>query len=154
MINKERIAKDKADILNVFQKIEEIISIEKSDFLADSKSPLALKYLLIEAVEAITEMCQHLLARAKGIPCEGYVDCIVKTGREGIITASLANKLRRLADLRNSLIHRYWIINDDQLYTQTIENKGDLIDFVNQIDAFIAAMENKEAGKEKGNETS
>ncbi|HBA27075.1 MAG TPA: hypothetical protein DCY98_06770 [Nitrospinae bacterium] len=154
MINKERIAKAKADILNVFQKIEEIISIEKSDFLADSKSPLALKYLLIEAVEAITEMCQHLLARAKGIPCEGYVDCIVKTGREGIITASLANKLRRLADLRNSFIHRYWIINDDQLYTQTIENKGDLIDFVNQIDAFIAAMENKEAGKEKGNETS
>jgi hypothetical protein len=25
----------------------------------------------------------------------------------------LSSKLRRLADLRNSLIHRYWIINDD-----------------------------------------
>ncbi len=115
MINLEKIAKAKADILNAFHKIEEILRIEKSDFLADSKCPLALKYLLIESVEAITDVCQHLLARTKGVPCDGYVDCIVKTGREGIIMASLANKLRKLADLRNSLIHRYWIIDDEQL---------------------------------------
>lgn len=149
MINLEKIAKAKADILNAFHKIEEIVRTEKSDFLADSKSPLALKYLLIESVEAITDVCQHLLARTKGIPCDEYVDCIVKTGREGIITASLANKLRKLADLRNSLIHRYRVIDDEQLYTQTVENKSDLIDFVNQIDAFIASIENKKASEEQ-----
>ncbi len=54
------------------------------------------------------------------------------------ITPELLNKLRRLADLRNSLIHRYWIINDEELFTVSKENIKDLEDFVSQIDAFVS----------------
>jgi len=88
-------------------------------------------------VEAITEICQHILARTKGVSCGGYVDCIVKAGENGLINQTLANKLRRLADLRNSLIHRYWIINDEELYNICKENIGDFKDFITQIDDFI-----------------
>jgi uncharacterized protein YutE (UPF0331/DUF86 family) len=49
------------------------------------KAPLAPKYLLIAAVEAIADLCQHLLARTEGSACEGYVDCIAKAGAEGFI---------------------------------------------------------------------
>jgi len=137
MIDKDRIAKAKMDIISVFDQINGLVQIGKTDFMADPKNSLALKYLLIEAVEAIADICQHLLAKTKGIVCEGYVDCIIKTGKKGIITTSLSHKLRRLADLRNNLIHRYWIIDDEYLYELTLENKGDLIEFVNQIDAFL-----------------
>lgn len=137
MVDKDRIIKSKTDISSAFNQIENLVKTGKGEYLADSKSPLALKYLLIEAVEAITDLCQHLLAKTKGVPCEGYVDCILKAGREGIITPALTNKLRRLADLRNSLIHRYWIIKDEQLYDLTVENRGDLMEFVDQIDAFL-----------------
>jgi len=37
-------------------------------------------------------------------------------------------------DLRNSLIHRYWIINDEELFTVCKDNIRDLEYFVNQID--------------------
>jgi len=141
MIDKDRVAKAKTDIINVYEQLETLILTGKEEYLADPKSSLALKYLLIEAVEAITDICQHLLARKKGIPCDGYIDCIIKTGRHGIISSSLANKLRRLADLRNNLIHRYWAINDAQLYDMTIENKNDLTEFVNQITGFISSLE-------------
>ena len=83
----------------------------KETFLPDYRNPLALKYLLIEAVEAITEICQHILARAKGASCSGYIDCIVKAGENGLITPTLANKLRRLADLRNSLIPNFPLLH-------------------------------------------
>jgi len=42
-------------------------------FLSDRKNSLALKYLLIQAVEAIVDVCQHLLAKTKGVVCSGEV---------------------------------------------------------------------------------
>jgi uncharacterized protein YutE (UPF0331/DUF86 family) len=144
MINIDRIAKAKADTLSVYEQINTLVKAGKEDYLKDPKSPLALKYLLIEAVEAITDICQHLLAKSKGVACEGYIDCILKTGKEGIITLSLTNKLRRLADLRNNLVHRYWNINDEQLYIETVENKDDLIEFVEQVNTFIDSVRGEE----------
>ncbi len=136
-LDNERIAKNKADIFVVKSDVASLVSLDKEKFLSDKKNSLSLKYLLIQAVEAITDTCQHILVKAKGAVCEGYVDCIVKAGENGLISHQLANKLRRLADLRNSLIHRYWIINDEELYNISKENIGDLEDFVNQIDSII-----------------
>ena len=135
-----RIAKNKADILDVRAQAEQVVSVGKEAFLADKRNSLSLRYLLIEAVEAITDVCQHILAKTKGVACDGYVDCIVKAGNNAIITIELSNKLRRLADLRNSLIHRYWIVNDEELYSISKNNIGDLSDFLDQIDAFVAGQ--------------
>ena len=138
MQNGDRVSKGIADIMEAKAEIGKLNSVGKDAFLSDKKNSLALKYLLIEAVEAITDVCQHLLAKTKGVACSGYVDCIVKAGEQGIIKADLANKLRRLADLRNSLIHRYWIINDEELFTQCTANVNDLSDFSGQINVFIS----------------
>jgi len=113
--------------------MENILSAGMDSFLADKKSALVLRYLLIEAVEAITDVCQHLLAKTKGVACSGYVDCIVKAGENGVIKVELSKKLRKLADLRNSLIRRYWIINDEELFAQCSANIGDLPDFCRQV---------------------
>ncbi|MCX8116783.1 MAG: DUF86 domain-containing protein [Desulfobacterota bacterium] len=137
VFDQDRIAKDREDILTMKRQIEEILALGEDAFLRDKRSPLALKYLLIEEVEAITDICQHLLARVKGIACMGYVDCIVKGGEHGIISPDLANKLRRLADLRNSLIHRYGFINDGELFKLCKENLGDFDQFIVQIDRFV-----------------
>ncbi|MFQ6083470.1 MAG: DUF86 domain-containing protein [Candidatus Aminicenantia bacterium] len=136
-INLDRIAKNKADILEVKREVENIIGLPKKDFLKERRNSLALKYLLIQAVEAVVDISQHILAKIKGIPCEGYVDCIIKAGENGLITKKLAEKLRRLMDLRNNLIHRYWRIDDNELYTVSKENISDLESFVSQIDDFI-----------------
>ena len=142
VLDKDRITKNKSDILNVKSQIDDFIAVDKETFLSDKRNALSLKYLLVEAVEAISDVCQHILAKTKGLACDGYIDCIVKAGDNGIITPELSNKLRRLADLRNSLIHRYWIINDEELFTISKENIGDLEDFANQIDDFIARHRN------------
>jgi uncharacterized protein YutE (UPF0331/DUF86 family) len=139
-LNIERIAKNKADILKTKNDLLSIIASDKETFLLDNRNTLSLKYLLIQAVEAISDTCQHILAKIKGITCDGYVDCIVKAGDNGLITNQLANKLRRLSDLRNSLIHRYWIIDNEELYDITKENIYDFEEFVEQIDSFIKEL--------------
>ncbi len=131
-------SKNISDILGAKAEIEKLLSLGKDAFLADKKNSLAVKYLLIEAVEAITDVCQHLLARTKGIACSGYVDCIVKAGENGIIDPVLSHKLRKLADLRNSLIHRYWIIDDSELFDQCNADIKDLSDFVSRVNTFTS----------------
>ncbi len=129
----DRLSKGIADILDAQAEMRKILSAGKDTFLSDRKNSLAVKYLLIEAVEAIADVCQTLLAKEKGMACSGYVDCIVKAGENGIIRSELANKLRKLADLRNSLIHRYWIIDDNELFAQCSANIGDFSDFAAQV---------------------
>lgn len=143
MIDLDRITKAHTDIINVSEQIDNLTREGLKNFLSDPKSPLALKYLIIEAVEAIADICQHCLAKIKGVACEGYVDCILKAGKAGIITTSLSDKLRQLADLRNNLIHRYWIIDDEQLFTLAIEKKVYFRNFVDQIDAYLASIKKR-----------
>jgi uncharacterized protein YutE (UPF0331/DUF86 family) len=131
--NNDRVSKGISDILDAKAEMERILSAGKEAFLSDRKNSLALKYLLIQAVEAITDVCQHQLAKTKGVVCSGYVDCIVKAGENGVIRSELATKLRRLADLRNSLVHRYWTINDGDLFDQCRANISDFSDFSSQV---------------------
>ncbi len=133
MENSNRISKGIADILEAKAQMEKILSSGKEAFLSDRRNSLALKYLLIQAVEAIADVCQHILAKTKGVACSGYVDCIVKAGENEVIQSSLATNLRKLADLRNSLVHRYWIINDDELFEHCTANINDFSDFCSQV---------------------
>jgi len=131
--NNDRVSKGMSDILDAKAEMERILSPGKEAFLSDRKNALALKYLLIQAVEAITDVCQHQLAKTRGVVCSGYVDCIVKAGENGVIRSELATKLRRLADLRNNLVHRYWTINDGDLFDQCSANISDFYDFSSQV---------------------
>ena len=143
-LNFNRIATDKTDILAVKQEVTGLVNLSKKEFLSERKNIFSLRYLLIQAVESITDACQHILSKIKGLPCEGYVDCIIKAGENQIISKALAKKLRRLADLRNNLVHRYWIIDNDELYRLAKANIDDLEDFVSQIDDFIGTIRSPE----------
>lgn len=139
-VDMDRILKAKMDLVRVSDQIDQFFGNGVKDYLSDPRNALSLKYLLIEAVEAMADICQHLLAKAKGMVCEGYVDCLVKAGEAGIITSALAQKLRKLADLRNILIHRYWVVDDEKIYTQTMKNKQNLRKFIDQVDDFVNSL--------------
>ena len=56
--------------------------------------------------QVCSEVCQPLLARTRGILCEGYVDYLSKVGEQQIIPTALVQQLRRLAT--PPLLHRMW----------------------------------------------
>ncbi|MDP3297193.1 MAG: hypothetical protein Q8N09_06310 [Thermodesulfovibrionia bacterium] len=66
VLDKDRITKNKSDILNVKSQIENIIAVDnKETFLSDKRNALSLKYLLVEAVEAISDVSNTSLQRQK-----------------------------------------------------------------------------------------
>ena len=121
-------------------ELERLIAVDQATFFSDRRNAFSVRYLIIQAVEAMTDLCQHMLARTRGIPCDGYIDCIVKAGEHGIISVALAERLRRLAAWRNILVHRYWNIDDARVYVETKANLSDLTAFIDDIEALVRTL--------------
>jgi len=140
VLDRNRIAKNIADIAMARREIERLVAVDQATFFSDSRNVFSVRYLIIQAVEALTDLCQHILARTRGIPCDGYIDCIMKAGEHGIISVALAERLRRLAALRNILVHRYWSIDDTRVYIETKANVSDLTTFSDEIEALVRTL--------------
>ena len=64
MLDRNRIAKDIADIAMARGEIERLIAVDQETFFSDSRNAFSVRYLIIQAVEAMTDLCQHMLARS------------------------------------------------------------------------------------------
>ena len=112
--------------------------IDQNELRAKSLPLKAAKYLLIELAEAMSNTIQHILAKEKGVAVSGYIDSVVKAHEHGLISADMFQRLKPFFDFRNSLIHRYWSIDDDRLIENIKNGRDDFDRFVEEIEAYLA----------------
>ena len=112
--------------------------IDQNELRAESLPLKAAKYLLIELAEAMSNTIQHILAKEKGVAVSGYIDSVVKAHEHGLISADMFQRLKPFFDFRNSLIHRYWSIDDDRLIENIKNGRDDFDRFVEEIEAYLA----------------
>jgi len=84
---------------------------------------------------------QHILDKEKGIAVSGYIDTIAKGYKEGIISKELFQKLKPVFDFRNSLVHRYWIIDDEKLIANIQSGKNDFNQFIEELESYIKSIQ-------------
>ena len=112
--------------------------IDQNELRAESLPLKAAKYLLIELAEAMSNTIQHILAKEKGVAVSGYIDSVAKANQHGLISADMFQRLKPFFDFRNSLIHRYWSIDDDRLIENIKTGRDDFDRFVEEIEAYLA----------------
>ena len=112
--------------------------IDQNELKAESLPLKAAKYLLIELAEAMSNTIQHILAKEKGVAVSGYIDSVVKAHEHGLISADMFQRLKPFFDFRNSLIHRYWSIDDDRLIENIKNGRDDFDRFVEEIEAYLS----------------
>ena len=112
--------------------------IDQNELKAESLPLKAAKYLLIELAEAMSNTIQHILAKEKGVAVSGYIDSVVKAHQHGLISADMFQRLKPFFDFRNSLIHRYWSIDDNRLIENIKNGRDDFDRFVEEIEAYLA----------------
>ena len=112
--------------------------IDQNELKAESLPLKAAKYLLIELAEAMSNTIQHILAKEKGVAVSGYIDSVVKAQQHGLISADMFQRLKPFFDFRNSLIHRYWSIDDDRLIENIKNGRDDFDRFVEEIEAYLS----------------
>ena len=115
--------------------------IDQNRLVPDSIALKAAKYILIELAEAMSNAVQHILARDKGLAVSGYIDAILKAHENGLISGPLFERLKPFFDFRNSLIHRYWTIDDSRLIDNILKGRGDFDLFIEEIEAYTARIE-------------
>ena len=111
--------------------------IDQNELKAESLPLKAAKYLLIELAEAMSNTIQHILAKEKGVAVSGYIDSVVKAHQHGLISADMFQRLKPFFDFRNSLIHRYWSIDDDRLIENIKNGRDDFDRFVEEIEGYM-----------------
>lgn len=119
----------------------ELKTLVRENQLQPGSVPLkAAKYLLIELAEGLSNLLQHILAKEKGVPVSGYLDTIVKGLEQGIISEGLFNKLKPFLEFRNTLIHRYWIVDDNRLIENILQGQNDFSLFVSEIESYLKSI--------------
>ncbi|MFN3740060.1 MAG: type VII toxin-antitoxin system HepT family RNase toxin [Thermodesulfovibrionales bacterium] len=133
-IDRKRINQYLYEIRENTDDIKNILnSIREEEILSNKNLLKALKFSLIEISEAISLVLQHLLAKEYGTPVKGYIDTIKKAHEKNIIDEQLYNALKPFFDFRNTLIHRYWEVNDTMLLKNLKRNYQKFYDFIDII---------------------
>lgn len=140
-IDKERAKKYLYDILSNARDIENLFKDQMDDEIVNDRHLLkSLKYSLVEISEAMSLILQHILAKYYGIPVKGYIDTIKKACDTGIISQELSSSLKPFFDFRNSLVHRYWIIDDRVLLNNCKTGYRDFLTFIEVIEEFLKKL--------------
>jgi uncharacterized protein YutE (UPF0331/DUF86 family) len=98
----------------------------------------AIRYHVIVLAEALGGICLHVAREDLGQEPQSYSECFRLLDEEGVC-GDCAKDLSAMVRLRNLLTHRYWTIDDQQVYN-SIKN-----DF-RGVDRFLEGVQEKYAG--------
>ncbi|MBW1768090.1 MAG: DUF86 domain-containing protein [Deltaproteobacteria bacterium] len=129
-------------MMEIVQNSSDLKNLIMDNQLKPGTIPLkAAKYILIELAEATANSLQHILAKCKGMPVSGYIDTIVKGHETGIISERLFHRLKPFMDFRNSLVHRYWKVDDNLLINNILKGHKGFFEFVEEIEKYLEKID-------------
>ena len=107
---------------------------------------MAMRYLVIQLVEAAASVSVHLLSRLFDERVESYADCFRRLGDRKVIAGELAERLSSAARLRNLLVHRYWEIDDRRVYEVIGSGLEDFEEFKREVRKFTQEVSEEKSG--------
>lgn len=133
---------DEVRILRLLRGVSDDLAILRHEAAADETrraDPIwlrGIKYTFVTAIEACIDVAQHICASEGWGPPADNGDAMRLLGTRPVLTADLADALRKAVGFRNVLVHEYIQVQDD-IVTTRLDDLGDLEQFVVQVTAFI-----------------
>lgn len=90
--------------------------VSKNDFLVDFTVNGATLYYMVESIEIIIDIGNHILSENFSITPENYADVIKQLGDNNVIPKDFAEANIEMAKFRNKIIHIYDQINMTEVY--------------------------------------
>lgn len=103
------------------------------DLFGDEDALPAAKYRLIVAIEAMTDVADHIIASEGLRPSTSFADSFVSIGEGAWIEPGLAGKLAEAARFRNLLVHQYGDVDDARVVAILRSRLDDVDAYVNTI---------------------
>lgn len=135
-----RIRAKVADIRDSLDVLRDYAHRSDQGFLGNMESVRAARYTLIVAIEAATNIANHLCSRLLSEAPASYTETFVKLGERGVIPASLTTRLARMTGLRNMLVHRYAPIDDRRVLAIIRSDLKDLEEFIDALNRVLQGV--------------
>jgi uncharacterized protein YutE (UPF0331/DUF86 family) len=135
---------DEVRVLRLLRGITDDLAILRREARADPSRRADLiwlrgvKYTFVTAIEACIDVAQHLCSTQGWGPPSDNGDAMRLLGTHDVLTADLANAMRKAVGFRNVLVHEYIQVSDN-IVTTRLDNLSDIERFVECATAFIAA---------------
>lgn len=136
--DKDKITRLSSEIFVALDRLKQVSALPKEDFLADIYKIAATKYFLIISIEAAIDMCNHVISRNRLRAPEDYADTFKVMGEVGAFEKEFIEKLSKMAKFRNRLVHIYWEVDDELVYSILGEHIEDMERFTETIMVFLS----------------
>lgn len=124
-------------IEKALEHLYELQNTSKKDFLSDFRNFDSAKYNLQTAIEAMVDICNHIISRTiRDIPMSN-ADSFRILCDNGILSQSDKLTYANMARFRNRIVHMYDEVNNEEVYNIVIGRLGDFEKFIQDILAYI-----------------
>ncbi|MBI4837094.1 MAG: DUF86 domain-containing protein [Candidatus Portnoybacteria bacterium] len=136
-IDKEKIKKRFSEINEALEEIRKLVLLSDEEFWSKKEYMAAVKYYLLQAIEAIGSVCVHIAAKRFNKGVSSFGECFEIMEKEGLLEESLTARLRKMVKFRNRLTHKYWEVDDKNILNYTREDLGDFEEFIRAINVLL-----------------
>jgi len=117
--------------------LQDLGRMQKDTVLGNPHPIASAKYHLIVGIKAAIDLANHLIAKNRCRAPEDYADTFRIIEEHGLVDAEFLARLQRMARFRNRLIHIYWDIGDETIYTLLQEDIHDIEGFLTEYLRFL-----------------
>jgi uncharacterized protein YutE (UPF0331/DUF86 family) len=117
--------------------LSDIREVPFDKFVSDAWMFGGSQHYLQMAIQAVADICTHLLSVLQLQSPTTYRDAVAVLGDNGILSTSLANRLQSMMGLRNVLVHEYIDVDAERIYRLIQSELGDFEEFSREVIAFL-----------------
>lgn len=141
MPDSEVIEKKLRRILVYLQELRRLSFMNLEDFQEDIVKKRFVERNIELCIEAMIDVCRHLVSSLNLQEPESYADCFRILARGSVITDARQKTFAEMARFRNRLIHIYDDVDDSITFDIYSNRLSDFDDFVNVIRGYIRSCE-------------
>ena len=140
-VNMIKVSEQAGAIKSTLKKIDVFLKYPKEEFI---KSPYAIdrsRYFAVVLIDAALWICRHV-SRAAKLPRSK--ECFINLGEHGIISKQTAEKLQRIANMRENLVDPTKKIDLEEFYDMLKNDFPAFLDFIKEVVKSIYGKKEKQ----------
>jgi len=121
------------------ERLEWLATHELAKFVADFRNLEAAKHLLQVSIEALLDVCSHIVARWRlGAPADNQ-ETLEVLARQGLLPADHLQTFLEMNAFRNRVVHGYMDVDPVRVYEIVGNELGDIRQFIADLEAIVRA---------------
>jgi uncharacterized protein YutE (UPF0331/DUF86 family) len=138
-LNLDRVRERLQFVENNLERLGWLATHELTDFIRDFRNVETAKYLLQVSIEALLDVCSHVVARWRlGAPADNQ-ETLEILANEGLLPAEHLQTYLEMNAFRNRVVHGYMDVDPVRVHDILRGELGDVRQFIADLEAILRA---------------